>query len=278
MALAIARRPLWNAAYIQCRLFCSNPDASRAPYPYKKKMKRPEYEKKKKELQLELIHFSNWVTKTGQKVLLIFEGRDASGKGGTIKRIMEHLDPKVARVSALSVPSDFVKTQWYYQRYVEHLPGAGEIVLFDRSWYNRAGVERVMNYCTDEQYDIFMEQTPLFEKMLQQQGIQIMKFWYSVSNKEQTKRFDSRASDPLKQWKLSPTDKAGMGLWNAYTDAKENMFKFTSTDNAPWTNIRSEDKKRARINTMRYLLNNFDYDNKNSEIACKPDPKIVWDI
>lgn len=244
----------------------------------RKKMKRPEYEKKKQELQLELIQFQNWVVKRGEKVLMIFEGRDASGKGGTIKRIMEHLDPKVARVTALSVPSDFVKTQWYYQRYIEHLPGAGEIVLFDRSWYNRAGVERVMNYCTNEQYDIFNEQTPQLENMLQQSGIRLYKFWFSVSNKEQTKRFDSRASNPLKQWKLSPTDKAGMGLWDSYTAAKENMFKHTSTETARWTNIRSEDKKRARINTMRYLLNDIDYEGKNGLVACAPDPKIVWDI
>lgn len=255
------------------RSFCTIPQ--KEPYPYKNKMKRKEYEKQKKALQLELIQLQEWVVKTGQKILIIFEGRDASGKGGTIKRIMEHLDPKVCRVTALGVPSDFVKTQWYYQRYVPHLPGGGEIVLFDRSWYNRAGVEKVMNYCTSEQYDTFMEQTPLLEKMLIQSGMKVFKLWFSVSNEEQAKRFQSRADDPLKQWKLSPTDVAGMDKWELYTAAKDNMFKHTSTEHAPWVSIRSEDKKRARLNAMLHILNTLDYTNKNTDVVTDPDPKIV---
>ena len=244
-------------------------------YPYSKKMTRREYETKKQELQVELLKFQNWVKTTRQKVVILFEGRDAAGKGGTIKRVMEHMNPRGARVVALEKPSETEAGQWYFQRYIQHFPTAGEIVLFDRSWYNRAGVERVMDFCNEQEYLEFMRQTPELERMLVRSGILLFKFWFSVSREEQFRRFQERRQDPLKQWKLSPIDLASLDKWSDYTKAKEAMFFYTDTADAPWTVIKSDDKKRARINAMRYLLSKADYPDKNPEVAVAPDPLIV---
>lgn len=244
-------------------------------YPYKEKMKRAEYEKLKIELQIELLKVQSWVRESGEKICLLFEGRDAAGKGGTIKRMMEHLNPRTARVVALEKPSDRERGQWYFQRYIQHLPSAGEMVFFDRSWYNRAGVEKVMNFSTAEEYLEFMRQTPELERMLVNSGIRLFKFWFSVSRNEQFRRFQARRTDPLKQWKLSPIDLASLDKWDDYTEAKEAMFFYTDTADAPWTVIKSDDKKRARINCMRYLLHSLPYPNKNLEVVQAPDPLIV---
>jgi polyphosphate kinase 2 len=246
-------------------------------YPYKVKMKRDEYEQIKYELQIELLKMQNWVKETGQKIVILFEGRDAAGKGGTIKRCMEHLNPRGAHVIALEKPSEREQNQWYYQRYLQHLPAAGEIVLFDRSWYNRAGVERVMGFCSSSDYLEFMRQTPELERMLVRSGIQFYKLWFSVTRKEQLRRFKSRELDPLKHWKLSPIDLASLARWDDYTDAKENMFFYTHTADAPWTVIKSDDKKRARINAIRHILHTLPYTNKDEKIAHAPDPLIVCD-
>ena len=237
-------------------------------------MRRDDYEEEKYLLQIELLKFQTGSRTTGQQHVIVFEGRDAAGKGGTIKRFMEHLNPRGARVVALEKPTERERTQWYFQRYVEHLPTAGEIVLFDRSWYNRAGVERVMGFCTDEEYAEFMRQAPLFEQMLVSVGISLTKLWFSVTRKEQRTRFAIRQIDPVRQWKLSPDGPRVAGPWEDYTAAKEEMFDYTDTDDAPWTVV-SNDKKRARINAMRYVLNQFDYDDKDSDIVCTPDPLIV---
>ena len=207
--------------------------------------------------------------------MIVFEGRDAAGKGGTIKRFMEHLNPRGARVVALEKPTERERTQWYFQRYVEHLPAAGEIVLFDRSWYNRAGVERVMGFCTDEQYAEFMRQAPQFERMLVNDGISLTKFWFSVTQAEQRTRFTIRQVDPVRQWKLSPIDLASLDKWDDYTEAKEAMFSYTDTEHAPWTVVKSNDKKRARLNAMRHVLGQFDYDDKDHEVVGRADPLIV---
>ncbi len=244
-------------------------------YPYDTKISRSEYEKKKKELQIELLKMQNWVRETGQRVVILFEGRDAAGKGGTIKRMMEHLNPRGARVVALEKPTEQEKGQWYFQRYINHLPTAGEIVLFDRSWYNRAGVEKVMNFCSPAEYLEFMRQTPDLERMLARSGIKLFKFWFSVSRDEQFRRFQARRVDPLKQWKLSPIDLASLDKWDAYTEAKESMFFYTDTADAPWTVIKSDDKKRARINAMRHFLSRMPYPNKNADIELQPDPLLV---
>jgi polyphosphate kinase 2 len=244
-------------------------------YPYDNKISRKEYEDRKKELQIELLKVQNWVRETGQKIVILFEGRDAAGKGGTIKRMMEHLNPRGARVVALEKPNEQEKGQWYFQRYINHLPTAGEIVLFDRSWYNRAGVEKVMNFCSPGEYLEFMRQTPELERMLTRSGIRFFKFWFSVSREEQFRRFQARRVDPLKQWKLSPIDLASLDKWDAYTEAKESMFFYTDTADAPWTVIKSNDKKRARINGMRYLLSRMPYPNKNQDLNLQPDPLIV---
>lgn len=244
-------------------------------YPYDTKISRGEYEKKKKQLQIELLKMQNWVRETGQRVVILCEGRDAAGKGGTIKRMMEHLNPRGARVVALEKPTEQEKGQWYFQRYINHLPTAGEIVLFDRSWYNRAGVEKVMGFCSPAEYLEFMRQTPDLERMLHRSGIKLFKFWFSVSRDEQFRRFQARRVDPLKQWKLSPIDLASLDKWDAYTEAKESMFFYTDTADAPWTVIKSDDKKRARLNAMRYLLSRLPYPNKNEEINLQPDPLIV---
>jgi len=244
-------------------------------YPYKTKMSKKEYETRKNELQIELLKLQNWVKDTGQKIVILFEGRDAAGKGGTIKRLMEHLNPRGARVVALEKPSEKELGEWYFQRYITHLPSQGEIVLFDRSWYNRAGVEKVMGFSNPVDYLEFMRQTPDLERMLTRSGIHLFKFWFSVSRDEQFNRFQKRKKDPLKQWKLSPIDLASLDKWDQYTEAKESMFFYTDTKDAPWTVIKSDDKKRARINAMLHILNSLPYENKNSSIVTAPDPLIV---
>lgn len=244
-------------------------------YPYTAKIPRKEYEWRKAELQVELLKVQDWVKATGQKIVFLFEGRDAAGKGGTIKRFMEHLNPRGARVVALDKPSDKERSQWYYQRYIEHLPSAGEIVMFDRSWYNRAGVERVMNFCNPSEYLEFMRQTPQLERMLVRSGILLYKYWFSVTQDEQHRRFRSREREPLKQWKLSPIDRQSLDKWQDYTEAKEAMFFYTDTADAPWTIIKSNDKKRARLNCMLHFLSSLPYPNKNPEVVVEPDPLIV---
>ena len=244
-------------------------------YPYETRMTREEYELEKYRLQIELLKLQYWGEDSGQRHIIVFEGRDAAGKGGTIKRFTEHMNPRTARVVALNKPSDRELGQWYFQRYIQHFPTAGEIVLFDRSWYNRAGVERVMGFATDEQYRRFMNQVPLFEKMLVDDGIHLTKFWFSVTQTEQRTRFAIRQIDPVRQWKLSPMDLESLDRWEAYTEAKEAMFLHTDTDHAPWISIRSNDKKRARLNAMRYFLSQFEYEGKDHEVVGTPDPLIV---
>ncbi len=235
-----------------------------------------EYERELTKLQIELLKLQNHVKEKGLKVLMIFEGRDAAGKGGTIKRITEHLNPRGARVVALEKPSDIERTQWYFQRYTQYLPSAGEIVFFDRSWYNRAGVEPVMGFCTTEEHHEFLREVPEFEKMLVKSGIVLFKFYFSVSKKEQAKRFKKREIDPLKQYKLSPVDKESQNLWDKYTIAKFSMLMASNTDIAPWTVIKSDDKKRARLNCIRYLLSNIEYKKKTEEKDFfKIDKKIL---
>ncbi len=244
-------------------------------YPYETRMRRAPYEKHKAELQVELLKVQRWVEETGQKIVLIFEGRDAAGKGGTIKRFMEHLNPRTARVVALPKPTEREQSQWYFQRYIRHLPAAGEIVLFDRSWYNRAGVERVMGFCPPNQYLEFMRQCPEMERMISRSGIRLFKYWFSVTREEQRRRFDSREADPLKQWKLSPVDRASLDKWSDYTEAKEAMFFYTDTADAPWVVVKSDDKKRARLNCMQHFLSSLPYPNKDSKVLHGPDPLIV---
>ena len=234
-----------------------------------------EYEKELKKLQIELLKFQNYVKDKGLKILMIFEGRDAAGKGGTIKRITEHLNPRGARVVALEKPSDTEKTQWYFQRYVKHLPAAGEIVLFDRSWYNRAMVEPVMGFCTERQHHKFLKDAPEFEKMIVDEGIQLFKFYFSVSKEEQARRFKARETDPLKQYKLSPVDKESQKLWDEYTLAKYMMLSATHTSEAPWTIIKSDNKKKARINCIKHILNFVKYPNKIAKKEIKVDRDIV---
>jgi polyphosphate kinase len=250
-------------------------DTWRENYPYHARMARNVYEEQKRLLQIELLKLQKWSQANGQRLVIVFEGRDAAGKGGTIKRFMEHLNPRGARVVALEKPTEREQTQWYFQRYVQHLPAAGEMVLFDRSWYNRAGVERVMGFCTAEQHREFVRQVPLFEQMLVNDGISLVKLWFSVTQNEQRTRFTIRMVDPVRQWKLSPTDLASLDKWNDYTAAKEDMFAQTDTDHAPWIVVKSNDKKRARVNAMRHVLGKFDYDNKDREIVGEPDPLIV---
>ena len=246
-----------------------------ANYPYEKKMETGEYEELKQELQIELLKMQNWVKETGKRIVILFEGRDAAGKGGTIKRMMEHMNPRGARVVALEKPTDEESGQWYFQRYIRHLPSKGELVLFDRSWYNRAGVERVMSFCKSGEYLEFMRQAPEFELMLVRSDIILFKLWFSVSRNEQFRRFQKRQEDPLKQWKLSPIDLASLDKWKDYTEAKEAMFFYTDTADAPWTVIKSDCKKRARINAMRHVLSKLNYPNKNDKVAVSPDGLIV---
>ncbi len=247
-------------------------------YPYAEKMTREEYEKEKHLLQIELLKVQSWVKETGQRIVLFFEGRDAAGKGGTITRFMEHLNPRAAHIVALEKPTERELGQWYFQRYINHLPTKGEMVFFDRSWYNRAGVERVMNFCSDGDYLEFMRQTPNVERMLVNSGVRLTKYWFSVSRHEQLRRFHSRRHDPLKHWKLSPIDLQSLDKWDDYTEAKKAMFFYTNTADAPWTVIKSDDKKRARLNCLRHFLYNLDYPNKDPKIAYKPDIKIAGPV
>ncbi|WP_230392811.1 polyphosphate kinase 2 [Pseudomonas guariconensis] len=246
-----------------------------ASYPYRTRLRRQDYEKTKHALQIELLKVQSWVKETGQRVVILFEGRDAAGKGGTIKRFMEHLNPRGARIVALEKPSEQEKGQWYFQRYIQHLPTAGEMVFFDRSWYNRAGVERVMEFCTPLQYLEFMRQAPELERMLCNSGILLFKYWFSVNREEQLRRFISRRDDPLKHWKLSPIDIKSLDKWDDYTAAKEAMFFHTDTADAPWTVIKSDDKKRARINCIRHFLHSLDYPGKDHSVAHAPDSLLV---
>jgi polyphosphate kinase 2 len=244
-------------------------------YPYRNLMSRRNYEKQKYDLQVELLKLQAWVKHSSAKLVILFEGRDAAGKGGTIKRFMEHLNPRGARVMALEKPSDVERGQWYFQRYVQHLPTAGEIVLFDRSWYNRAGVERVMGFCTQDEYAEFMRQVPEFERNLVRSGVHLIKFWFSVSRHEQRRRFKEREAHPLKQWKLSPVDLASLDKWDEYTRAKESMFFYSDTYDAPWTVVKSDCKKRARLNAMRYVLHSIPYESKNLDRIGPVDPLLV---
>jgi polyphosphate kinase 2 len=247
----------------------------REGYPYPERLERPEYERQKRLLQIELLKLQKWVKASGERLVVLFEGRDAAGKGGTIKRFMEHLNPRGARVVALEKPSERESTQSYFQRYIAHLPAAGGIVLFDRSWYNRAGVERVMGFSTRGEYLEFMRQAPELERMLVRSGIHLVKFWFSVSRREQQTRFVIRQVDPVRQWKLSDTDLASLDRWDDYTEAKEAMFFYTDTADAPWTIIKSNDKKRARLRAMGYPLGRFEYSGKDSEVVGSVDPKLV---
>jgi len=250
-------------------------DTWRERYPYDHRMPREEYEHLKRRLQIELLKLQQHGRRTGARHVIVFEGRDAAGKGGTIKRFMEHLNPRSARVVALDKPTEREQTLWYFQRYINHFPAAGEMVLFDRSWYNRAGVEKVMGFCTPEQHTEFLQQAPPFERMLVNDGISLTKFWFSVSPAEQRTRFAVRVVDPVRQWKFSPTDMESLDKWDDYTAAKEEMFATTDTDAAHWIVVKSNDKKRARINAMRYVLARFDYDDKDSDVVGEPDPLIV---
>jgi polyphosphate kinase 2 len=254
-------------------------DSTTAPlpanYPYKTRMRRAEYERIKAELQIELLKVQNWVKESGQRLVILFEGRDAAGKGGTIKRFMEHLNPRSARVVALEKPTEAEQGQWYFQRYIQHLPTSGEIVFFDRSWYNRTGVERVMGFCTPNEYLEFLRQAPEFERMLTNSGIHLFKYWFSVSREEQLRRFISRRDDPLKHWKLSPIDIQSLDKWDEYTAAKKAMFFHTDTADAPWTVIKADDKKRARLNCIRHFLWRLPYPDKNLRVVYEPDALLT---
>ena len=244
-------------------------------YPYAYRMSYDEYYDHKFPLQVELVKLQNWIREAGERVIILFEGRDAAGKGGTIRRFMEHWNPRGARVVALDKPSDVEMGQWYFQRYIANFPTAGEIVLFDRSWYNRAGVERVLGFSEDSDYRRFMRQAPMLERMIVESGVHLIKLYFSVSRKEQLRRFKKRSKDPLKQWKISPVDILSKDKWAEYTEAKEAMFLLTDIDVAPWTIIKSDDKMRARVNAMRHMLHVLDYDGKDMSVAYAPDPSIV---
>ncbi|MEV4766041.1 polyphosphate kinase 2 [Micromonospora chokoriensis] len=250
-------------------------DTWREDYPYDDRMDRDEYDRDKRLLQIELLKLQDWIKESGERLVIIFEGRDAAGKGGTIKRFMEHLNPRDASVVALAKPDEREAGQWYFQRWLAHLPAAGEIVLFDRSWYNRAGVERVMGFCSRKEYLEFLRQAPELERMLVRSGIRLVKFWFSVSQNEQRTRFAIRQVDPVRQWKLSPMDIASLDRWDDYTEAKEAMFFWTDTADAPWTVVKSNDKKRARLEAMRHVLNRFDYTGKDPAVVGTPDPQII---
>ncbi|WP_436792006.1 polyphosphate kinase 2 [Yinghuangia sp. YIM S10712] len=247
----------------------------RENHPYDRKVQRAEYERRKRTLQIELLKLQRWVKETGQRLIVVCEGRDAAGKGGTIQRFTERLNPRGARVVALDKPTEREAGQWYFQRYIAHLPAQGEIVFFDRSWYNRAGVERVMGFCTQQDYDLFLEQCPIFERMLVEDGVKLVKFWFSVSRGEQRTRFAIRQVDPVRRWKLSPTDLASLDRWDDYTVAKVAMFRATDTPHAPWTVVKSNDKRRARLEAMRSLLYRYDYTSKDPDAVGEPDPMIV---
>ena len=278
---AMLRSALQGGAEAKLRKALIKPDEElaedwrRGGYPYKNLLSRKTYEGQKYLLQVELLKLQAWVKESRQRVVILFEGRDAAGKGGAIKRFMEHLNPRGARVVALEKPTESERGQWYFQRYVEHLPTAGEIVMFDRSWYNRAGVERVMGFCNEHEYQEFMRQAPDFERHLVRSGTHLIKFWFSVSRKEQRRRFKEREAHPLKQWKLSPIDMASLDKWDQYTKAKEAMFFETDTADAPWTVIKSDCKKRARLNAMRYILHKLPYSNKDVKQIGSLDPLLV---
>jgi polyphosphate kinase 2 len=225
-----------------------------------KRFPRELYETELLRLQGELVELQEWVKTTGARVVVVFEGRDAAGKGGAIKRVVEHLNPRVARIVALPAPTERERTQWYFQRYVEHLPAAGELVLMDRSWYNRAGVERVMGFCTPQEYTRFLRQCPIFEELLVEDGILLRKYWFSVSPDEQVRRFTERVDSPLKQWKLSPMDLESISRWDDYSQAKDDMLVHTDTEKAPWTIVESEDKRRARLNMIAHLLESIPWE------------------
>ncbi|WP_369382659.1 polyphosphate kinase 2 [Streptomyces sp. cg36] len=231
---------------------------------------RKVYERELLRLQTELVKLQEWVRATGARVVVVFEGRDAAGKGGTIKRVAEHLNPRVARIVALPKPTERERTQWYFQRYVEHLPAAGEIVLFDRSWYNRAGVEHVMGFCTQEEYQRFLRQCPIFERMLVEDGILLRKYWFSVSDTEQQERFRRRLEDPLRRWKLSPMDLESITRWEAYSRAKDDMLVHTDIAEAPWSVVESDDKRRARLNTIAHLLASVPYEEPAPQVLRLP--------
>jgi polyphosphate kinase 2 len=251
-------------------------DYFRGPrYPYAERLGIRDYLEQKYLLQIELVKLQNWVKEQGQKMLLLFEGRDAAGKGSTIRCFMEHLNPRGARVVALTKPSEAERSQWYFQRYVKHLPSAGEMVFFDRSWYNRAGVERVMGFCSEQEYWEFVRQAPAFEQMLVDTGVRLYKFYLSVSREEQALRIQERVTNPLKQWKLSPIDVEAQTRWDAYTDAKEETFRLTNSEKAPWTIIKSDDKLRARLEAMRYVLASVDYDDKSADAVGTTDAQLV---
>ncbi len=250
-------------------------DTWREDYPYDERLSRDEYERQKRLLQIELLKLQYWVKDTGQRIVVLFEGRDAAGKGGTINRFTEHLNPRGSRVVALEKPSERESTQWYFQRYIAHLPAAGEIVLFDRSWYNRAGVELVMGFVEPRDYMEFLREVPDLERMWVRSGIHVIKLWFSVSRAEQRTRFVIRQVDPVRQWKLSPMDLASLDKWDEYTEAKENMFFYTDTADCPWAVIKSNDKKRARLEAMRHVLSRFDYPDRDDEVVGRADPLIV---
>jgi polyphosphate kinase 2 len=269
-----------SAPPLDLRTLRHSPDAIRhtfetGEYPYKSRLNEKLYLKQMGSLQVELLKAQNWVKETGQKIVVMFEGRDAAGKGGTIKRFMEHLNPRGATVVALEKPTEKERTQWYFQRYIQHLPAAGEIVFFDRSWYNRAGVERVMGFCNPSDYLEFMRSAPDIERMMVRSGIRLFKYWFSVTRDEQARRFKARETDPLKQWKLSPIDKASLNKWDDYTEAKEAMFFFTDTADSPWTIVKSDDKRRARLNCMRHFLNSLPYQGEGEVNVDPADPLIV---
>ncbi len=243
---------------------------TRAKHAARKRLSKAAYEKELLRLQVELVAMQRWIAASGARVLVIFEGRDAAGKGGAIKRIVEYLNPRAARVVALPQPSEREKTQWYFQRYVQHLPAAGELVLMDRSWYNRAGVERVMGYCTDEEYERFLKQVPVLERMLVDDGIQVIKYWFSVSDKEQQRRFKRRLTDPVRRWKLSPTDLESITRWEDYSRAKDAMFEATDSKHAPWWTIESDDKRAARLNAISHLLAQVPWEGSEPEPVTIP--------
>jgi len=242
----------------------------------KKTLNKLKYEAELEKLQTEFVNFQKWIAQNNMRVAIIFEGRDAAGKGGSIKRFKEHLNPRTSRVVALTKPTEVEKGQWYFRRYIKVLPNPGEIVFFDRSWYNRAVVEPVMDFCSKEQYDKFMVQVPEFEHLLYEDNLKIIKFWFSISQEEQKKRFDDRLSNPLKRWKFSPVDMKGQELWGKYTHYKEQMFSKTHTNFSPWIIVKTNNKKEARLESMRYVLSQFDYDGKGETgIPLLPDPNII---
>ena len=261
--------PLSIEPHVRSRYFREN------IYPYAELMRRRKYEAEKEALQIELMKLQNSMRETGDRAIILFEGRDAAGKGGTIRRFMEHWNPRTARVVALDKPSEVELGQWYFQRYIRNFPTSGEIVLFDRSWYNRAGVERVMGFSTDPEYRRFMRHVPMLERMIVDSGIKLIKLYFSVSQKEQLRRFQERSSDPLKQWKVSNVDMRSIDKWREYTEAKEAMFLLTNFEVAPWTIVKSDDKKRARINAMRHVVHVMDYLDKDLAVAHAPDPSVV---